>query len=153
LKFQRKFDFWPETASVLRIRTEYSGKIAVEKETKIDVATLFEVTPTDQPLPTVPGTDLTQLPNPQFPKSPSIFSDLFLDVTKTDESLGNAEVWILEKIVGPTFTKLQPEEKGVFYSEDTYMVLNTFYDDKDEQKYVAYFWEGQDAAPKVEKVP
>jgi hypothetical protein len=53
-----------------------------------------------------------------------------------------AQYWILDKIVGPTFLKLEPKEKGHFYNGDAYMILFTYYDEMDNQQYTAYFWEG-----------
>ncbi len=43
---------------------------------------------------------------------------------------------------GPKFTKLPITERGHFYSGDCYLVLYTYYDERDynAQKYIAYFW-------------
>eukprot|EP01114_Cavostelium_apophysatum_P008917 TRINITY_DN2194_c0_g1_i1.p1 TRINITY_DN2194_c0_g1~~TRINITY_DN2194_c0_g1_i1.p1 ORF type:complete len:1776 (+),score=534.91 TRINITY_DN2194_c0_g1_i1:209-5536(+) len=58
---------------------------------------------------------------------------------------GNDEVWILQKMVGPTFVKLEPEDRGHFYNGNAYMVIFTYYEEKtDVQKFQCYFWEGSE---------
>mmetsp|Transcript_37227 Transcript_37227/g.93454 ORF Transcript_37227/g.93454 Transcript_37227/m.93454 type:complete len:1271 (+) Transcript_37227:422-4234(+) len=62
-----------------------------------------------------------------------------------DDGSGNTQVWVLTAS-GPTFEKLTNQEKGFFHSNNCYMVLYTYYDaeDRNRQKYVAYFWEGRE---------
>lgn len=63
------------------------------------------------------------------------------------------EIWNLEK-AGPKFVKIPLTERGHFYSGDCYLVLYTYYDEKDYylQKYIAYFWQGRDAHDKYSLV-
>lgn len=77
---------------------------------------------------------------------------------------GKSELWILDKVSGPQFTKLTQVDRGQFFSGDTFMILYTYYHrsiqtprdpnvqsyepkktDEVSQRYVCYFWEGQDA--------
>jgi Gelsolin repeat len=62
-----------------------------------------------------------------------------------DDGSGNTQVWVLTAS-GPTIEKLTTQEKGFFHSNNCYMVLYTYYDaeDRNRQKYIAYFWEGRE---------
>eukprot|EP01119_Soliformovum_irregulare_P022380 TRINITY_DN7649_c0_g1_i2.p1 TRINITY_DN7649_c0_g1~~TRINITY_DN7649_c0_g1_i2.p1 ORF type:complete len:1873 (+),score=505.77 TRINITY_DN7649_c0_g1_i2:264-5621(+) len=61
---------------------------------------------------------------------------------------GTFEVYVIDKIVGPTFTKLEEAEKGHFFSYDAYMVLHTYTDAQGNNLYDTYFWEGGNASSK-----
>lgn len=56
-------------------------------------------------------------------------------------------MWILDKIIGPSFIKLE-NEHGIFYNNDAYMILYSYYDEHDNRRQLAYFWEGQEASSK-----
>eukprot|EP00727_Mastigamoeba_balamuthi_P000943 m51a1_g10846 hypothetical protein (1229) ;mRNA; f:34907-39904 len=65
-----------------------------------------------------------------------------IDYTKRDFSV--TDVWMMVSL-DPRFVKLAEEDKGVFYSEHCYMVLNRQWDD-DYEMWVhnIYFWQGRD---------
>lgn len=69
--------------------------------------------------------------------------------TMIDDARGVTELWNLERS-GPKFVKLPGSERGIFHTGDCYLVLYTYYDERDfnAQKYIAYFWEGAESNAK-----
>jgi hypothetical protein len=134
LYFKAKFIDWPsDTIKLLEargknIQPSYTGKLATEKSRGVNVADLVSSQDEPQLEPT------------------SVFEEEEKPVL--NETKGTAELWILDNIIGPQFSKWPAEERSHFYSEDAWMLLYTYYDSSDKQKYKTYFWEGQDCSSK-----
>ena len=132
--FKAKFIDWPsDTVKLLEARSKniqpsYTGKLAVEKSRGVNITDLVSSQDENETI---------------IQEEPEQISTSTNTITK-----GTAELWILDNIIGPQFSKWPSEEKCHFYSEDAWMLLYTYYDSSDKQKYMTYFWEGQDCSSK-----
>eukprot|EP01117_Protostelium_nocturnum_P016023 TRINITY_DN626_c0_g1_i4.p1 TRINITY_DN626_c0_g1~~TRINITY_DN626_c0_g1_i4.p1 ORF type:complete len:2147 (+),score=1030.76 TRINITY_DN626_c0_g1_i4:75-6515(+) len=129
VNFKMKFRDWPDEKVTIHLsqglnKDKGKKRLAPEKKREVDVRELMD-----------PSTCPKLIPN---------FEDG--DIEGTD---GNFEFWVLDKMIGPTFLKLEAEDRGHFWSGDAFMIIYTFNnEDDDQQNYRCYFWEGQDASSK-----